>query len=51
MMRFSQENELANIKKILISSMRALGNWKESVFSEEQNQKSQKSKKGKKKRY
>ena len=48
MMRFSQDNELENIKKILISSMKALGNWKESVFTEQQ---TQKTRKGKGKRY
>ena len=53
MIRFSQDNELANIKKILINSMMALGNWKESVFTEQQhNSKTRKGKgKGKGKRY
>lgn len=45
MMRFSDESELENIKKLLKDSMRGLGKWKESIFVEQVH--SQKSKKGK----
>lgn len=34
MMRFSEENQLQNLKKLIKESLRVLGNWKESIMAE-----------------
>jgi hypothetical protein len=48
-MNFSEENELENIKKILTQGMLLLGNWKQSIFTEQPH--THKSKKGKGRRH
>jgi hypothetical protein len=43
-MKFSEENDLENIKKILENGMLILGNWKQSVMNQPTNNKSKKGK-------